>query len=252
MDFYVLLASLGVLVGEFYGSFVGGGSIITQFFLQTIIGMDIKNAIALDNTAALAGEIMLVVTLMKRNKFEWWFLPLIIFGLIGSYLGVQLLLFIPEFYLKIVFLLALAGVLLKMFLGDPRKKAGILSVVTDTWSIVGLSLAGLVIGLYNSFLSIGDFVVGLLILIAFFNVKYQRAIFVLSLMLVFSRSFAATNYFAYDLIDLKFAIPMFLAAGIAGTAAGTLMNKFDMDWIEGVLKYLGIGIAALIAVSFFT
>ncbi len=71
-------------------------------------------------------------------------------------------------------------------------------------------------------------------------------------MLVFSRAFAAYNYFILDLIDLKFVIPMFIAAGIAGAMAGILLNRYNFDWMQNMLKYLGIAVAILIGVSLFT
>lgn len=53
MNFDIVLACLGIFFGELYGNFVGGGSLVTQIFLQNIIGFEIKNAIALDNAAVL-------------------------------------------------------------------------------------------------------------------------------------------------------------------------------------------------------
>lgn len=53
MNIDILLACLGIFFGELYGNLVGGGSLVTQIFLQNIIGFEIKNAIALDNAAVL-------------------------------------------------------------------------------------------------------------------------------------------------------------------------------------------------------
>ena len=57
MNFDIILACIGIFFGELYGNFVGGGSLVTQIFLQNIIGFEIKHAIALDNAAVLGSEI---------------------------------------------------------------------------------------------------------------------------------------------------------------------------------------------------
>ena len=72
MNFDIIIACVGIFFGELYGNFVGGGSLVTQIFLQNIIGFGIKHAIALDNAAVLGSEIGLLLMLLRKEKIESW------------------------------------------------------------------------------------------------------------------------------------------------------------------------------------
>jgi len=63
----IFLASLGMFVGELYGNMVGGGSLVTQTVLQSILHIDIKSAIALDN-AAIVGSALGIISGTILNR----------------------------------------------------------------------------------------------------------------------------------------------------------------------------------------
>jgi len=83
----IIIACIGIFLGEFYGNFVGGGSIVTQFVLQNIIGMDLKSAIALDNAAVIGSEMGLLCMLLWHHRIRLEYFPFLCAVLVGTYFG---------------------------------------------------------------------------------------------------------------------------------------------------------------------
>ncbi|MFK7901462.1 MAG: sulfite exporter TauE/SafE family protein [Nitratireductor sp.] len=243
-----LIATIGIFIGELYGNFVGGGSIVTQFFLQGILDIPIKQAIAWDNAAVLGSELGLFLTLWYKNRLEKWMGVLAASGVAGSILGLYILNIIDAGLLKIVFTGVIVAVLAHIFFSKSKPKQE-QPVKTDNWHL--LIAIGFSIGAYNAFLSIGDYVIGLLLLTSVIGLKYTRALFGLSFMLVFARCFAAVGYFQLDYLDWSFVVPMFTSATAAGIIVGTLMNKYNFDWMEKVLKFVGLSLGLYLIYSLF-
>lgn len=85
MNLDIIYASLGVFVGELYGSFVGGGSLITQLVLQEVVGFDIRHSIALDNAAVLGSALgLLGMLLYQGHRPEKWMWYMIIISTLGA------------------------------------------------------------------------------------------------------------------------------------------------------------------------
>lgn len=79
MNSDIIIATIGVFIGELYGNFVWGGSVVTQIVLQNILWMDIKSAMALDNAAVIGSNLWLIIIMMRKYKFKKWFPFFIIF-----------------------------------------------------------------------------------------------------------------------------------------------------------------------------
>ncbi|NDK10031.1 sulfite exporter TauE/SafE family protein [Candidatus Gracilibacteria bacterium] len=249
-NFDIFLACIGIFFGELYGNFVGGGSLVTQIFLQNIIGFPIKNAIALDNAAVLGSELGLLFMLLKKEKIEKWMWALVLVALFGALLGANLLNIIPSEYVKIFFTLAIGGLVIKnLFFGNGKKSE--LGFVASQKNIILLCVAGFFIATYNAFLSIGDFIVGLLVLTTIFHFTYHRALFVLSFAFVFARAVGTIEYFRLGLINVDFYIPMFFTALCSGLIAGYFVHKIHSEVLEKFLKYLSVLLALYLIFELF-
>ena len=245
----IFLASIGVSLWWFYWSFVWGWSIVTQFFLQNLIWIDIKNAMALDNAAALWTEIWLAIMLLRKNKFEKWMIYLIISWIIWSFIWVFILNILPVFLLKIVFSVILLSIVIYSFL--PKSSKNTKWFIVNKRNIILLSIWIFFQAIYSSFMSIWDFVVWLLLLTSLFNFKYHKALFILSISSVFIRLIATEEYFRYWLIDFDFFIPMFFSAMIAWFWAWYLVEKVNAKKIEILLKFIWVFLSMYIIFNFF-
>jgi uncharacterized membrane protein YfcA len=244
----IILASLGIFIGEFYGNFVGGGSLVTQFFLQNIIGFPLKEAIALDNAAVLGSELGLLFVLLPKEKLSKNIWVFTFFVLIGSFFGAQGLKLIPVEILSYIFVGVLLIVVLKiLFYKEKKQKTQDLKDL-NKFTINAFAFA---IGAYNAFLSVGDWIFGLLGLVLIFHLPYRKSIFLLAFSLFLGRLFATGQYFSFGYIDVNFWVPMFLSALTSGVLAGTLLDKVKIEFIKPALKVLGVILAAYLTVSLF-
>lgn len=246
----IILASFGIFLGELYGNLVGGGSIVTQFVLQTILKFDIKHAIALDNAAVVGSELGLFLMLLRKEKIKFFYFYYLLATLLGCYFGALALNYLPQQFIKKVFILVLIMVLAKIvFFGNSKFKGS--GFILNKKNISLLFSFGIFVGAYNAFLSIGDFIIGLLGLIYFFNFKYHNALFLLSFVLVFGRAFATFKYFNYGLIDFNYLLPMFFSSMLSGVIIGSIAHKIKSEKIDLLLKIVGSVFAIMLIISFF-
>lgn len=250
MNFDIFLACIGIFFGELYGNFVGGWSLVTQIFLQNIIGFDIKNAIALDNAAVLWSEIWLLFMLLRKQKIEKWMWYVVVISSLWALFWANLLNIVPNEIMKIIFTLAVVWLVVKnlFFSSEKPKETGF---IVNNRNLVLLCIASFFIATYNSFLSIWDFIIGLLVLTSVFHFKYHRALFVLSFGFVFARSVGTVEYFRLGLIDINFYVPMFITALFAWVIAGYFVEKIHSDILNKILKYLSILLAVYLVAQLF-
>lgn len=250
MNFDIFLACIGIFFGELYGNFVGWGSLVTQIFLQNIIGFEIKNAIALDNAAVLGSEIGLLLMLLKKEKIEKWMWYMMGVAWFWSLFGANLLHTIPTEYVKVIFTIAVVWLVIKnLFFPSLGLKERWFHPTQRT--LFPLAVATFFIATYNAFLSIWDFIIGLLILTSLFHFSYHRALFVLSFCFVFARAVGTFEYFRLDLIDIHFYIPMFCTAFCSGIIAGYFVHKIHSDILTKILKYLSFFLAGYLVFQLF-
>ena len=250
MNFEIFLACLGIFFWELYGNFVGGGSLVTQIFLQNIIWFEIKNAIALDNAAVLWSEIGLLTMLLRKQKIEKWMWYVVIVSSFWALFGANLLHIVPTEVMKIVFTLAVFWLVIKnlFFVSQEHKEKGF---VLSRKNLMLLCVASFFIATYNAFLSIWDFIIGLLVLTSIFHFKYHRALFLLTFGFVFARSVWTLEYLRLGLIDMNFYFPMFISAMFSGIIAGYLVEHIHSDILNRVLKYLSVFLAWYLLLQLF-
>ncbi|PCI27723.1 hypothetical protein COB55_05195 [Candidatus Wolfebacteria bacterium] len=239
MSLDILIATAGVFVGELYGNLIGGGSLVTQIALQNILHFDIKTAMALDNSAVIGSNIGMLIVLLRHHVVEWWFAVVIVFQIIGAILGAWILITIDPNILKVLFILAMIGLVTKnIFVKDSVQDSSGFKVSYRNISL--LALAALFIGMYNAAFVIGDWIIALLILTSFFSIKYHNAIFLLTFSMFFSQPVALYKYHAAGLIDWSFLLPMMTATIVGGVISALVLNRIHSKKLESFLKYLSI------------
>ena len=250
MNIDIVLACIGIFFGELYWNFVWWWSLVTQIFLQNIIGFDIKNAIALDNAAVLWSEIGLLVMLLRTQKIESWMWWLVWVSSLWAIFWANLLNIVPMEVMKIVFTLAVLGLVIKnlFFSSETHIEKGF---ILNRRNLVLLCIASFFIATYNAFLSIWDFIIWLLILTSIFHFKYHRALFILTFCFVFARAVGTLEYFRLDLIDVDFYIPMFFSAMMSWLIAWYFVEKIHSDTLTKFLKYLSIVLAGYLIFQLF-
>lgn len=236
----ILIACIGVFFGEIYGNFVGGGSLVTQTVLQNILHFSIKEAMALDNAAVIGSNLGMLIMLIRKYQLKWWMIPFIVFQIAGAFLGVQILVWIPESLLQGIFIIALLALVIKnLFFPDNghTKEKGF---IENRKNILFLCITAIFIGAYNASFVIGDWIVALMILTTVFHFKYQDAIFLLVVSMTISQPFATLGYIQHGLVNLDFLFPMIASTFASGLIAGYLVHRIHSDILNGILKYVSV------------
>jgi len=149
MNIEIIIATIGIFIGELYGNMVGGGSLVTQIVLQNILDFDIKTAMALDNTAVIGSNIGMLIILIRKHTIKWWFFIFIIFQSIGAIIGAWILIKIDPNILKVIFIIAIILLMIKnLFIKEKEHKEK--EFKGNYKNIAFLSLAATFIGLYNA------------------------------------------------------------------------------------------------------
>ena len=241
-----IIATLGVFLGELYGNFVGGGSIVTQFVLQSILNMDIKKAMTLDNFAAYGSVLgMLFVFIKKKYKINLSIFSIFVLAqFLGSLLGAYFLVIFPAYLVKILFIASILFVVIYNFIGN---KFSFLHKIKSGYTT--FALVGLLIGAYNGLLVIGDWIVALLLLTSVLGFSYQKAVFMLTLSSFFASPASLVTYYKAGLIDLSFAIPMTAATIMGGLISASIIDRLDSDSMKKILKILGVLLALYLVVD---
>lgn len=242
MNIDVILACVGIFFGELYGNFVGWWSLVTQIFLQNIIGFDIKNAIALDNAAVSGSELWLLAMLLRKQKIEKWMWWVVVASSFWALFWANLLNIVPTEFMKIIFTVAVFWLVVKNLFFSSQEHAE-KGFIFSKKTLIYLCIASFFIATYNAFLSIGDFIIGLLILTSVFHFKYHRALFLLTFGFVFARFVGTLEYFRLGLIDTNFYVPMFIAALFSWLIAGYIVEHIHSDTLNKFLKYFSVILA---------
>ncbi len=241
-----LIASAGVFVAEFYGNFVGGGSILTQFVLQGILGMGIKQAMALDNFAAY-GSVLGMFFILFKDNYKLKLSHFIIFTLMqtsGSFLGAKSLVFIDKTYLELFFILSIVLVLINNFI-----KINIIIKLREIDKSILFAIVAFVIGFYNGLFVVGDWVIALLLLNSVLRLSYHNAIFLLLASSLLASPVSLYIYVKSGLIDFSYATPMFASTILGGILSAKILKRIDSEKMKKALKIFGLILAVYLFID---
>lgn len=237
----IIIATIGVFIGEIYGNIVGGGSLVTQAVLQNILHFDIKTAMALDNAAIIGSSLGMLIVLLKTHKIEPWVIFFTIFHSLGAIFGAWILVWIDPEVLQAIFITAIILLVIKNLFAKEAEHNEKGFKATNK-NIILICLAAIFMGTYNAAFVIGDWIIALLVLTRVFSLKYHKAIFLLVFIGVISQPIAVYRYYNSGLIDFTYLIPMFIATLVSGFISAKILNNLHSSKLENFLKYLSIGL----------
>lgn len=187
LSFYIGLILIGIFVGFVSGLLgVGGGFLMVplQYFLFTSAGIDSTLAMVVSVATSLA---IIIPTAssgayrhQKVNKsIVKPGISLGIFGIIGSFCGGLVAVYIPVFALKVIFAILLIGIALNMVresLKEESEEEDSEKNAKLSFNIITLACVGLAVGLLSGLLGIGGGIFIIPILTILFGFKLTKAI----------------------------------------------------------------------------
>lgn len=169
MNFRRALALLlvGILGGILSGMFGVGGGIIMVPLLMLLAGMDQRSASATSLAAIVPTAVVGAVTYGVAGHVDLVAgIAISAGGIAGSLIGTRLLRTLPIGWLRWLFVALLVIVAVRLFLEVPARGAGI----EYTWySVLGLVVLGLVMGVASGLFGIGGGVIVVPVLVAVFG-----------------------------------------------------------------------------------
>jgi len=231
----VLLLFIAAL-GGFIGSLMSGGSMVT-FFILTLFDIPAKTAVGTLKMVIAALTLVSSLTYLKAGILNLRMaLTMVLFSLIGSYIGSSLLLGMSEEAANfVVMLFLIMGVYftLKEPQGEPILKGKLHQ-----------SIVGLAIGIYIGVLGIASTLVLISILRMFFRLELLRANAMAKVIIFFNNLIAFINYAENGNVDYSIGM-LLLFPVIAGSWLGAKTAlKMDPKYLKGV--FVGISILTII------
>lgn len=223
-------------LGGFIGSLMSGGSLITLFIL-TLFNIPAKTAVGTLKMIIAALTLVSSLTYFKAGILNLkTALTIVLFSLLGSYIGSVFLLSISEEdanFVVMVFLIVGTYFTLKAPQGEPML-SGKLSQ----------SIVGLVIGIYIGVLGIASTLVVVSLLRMFFRVDILRANAMAKVIIFFNNFVAFINYAKNGSVDYSIGMLLMLPVIIGSWLGAKTALKMDPKYLKGV--FVGISLLTLI------
>ena len=234
MEEVLLLLMVGL--GGFIGSLMSGGSLITLFIL-TLLNIPAKTAVGTLKMIIAALTLVSSLTYFKAGILNLkTALTIVLFSLLGSYIGSVFLLSISEEaanFVVMVFLIVGTYFTLKAPQGEPML-SGKLSQ----------SIVGLVIGIYIGVLGIASTLVVVSLLRMFFRVDILRANAMAKVIIFFNNFVAFINYAKNGSVDYSIGMLLMLPVIIGSWLGAKTALKMDPKYLKGV--FVGISLLTLV------
>ncbi|MCO6040647.1 sulfite exporter TauE/SafE family protein [Thermococcus alcaliphilus] len=234
MEEVLLLLMVGL--GGFIGSLMSGGSLITLFIL-TLFNIPAKTAVGTLKMIIAALTLVSSLTYLKAGILNLkTALTIVLFSLLGSYIGSVFLLSISEEasnFVVMVFLIIGTYFTLKAPQGEPML-SGKLSQ----------SIVGLAIGIYIGVLGIASTLVVISLLRMFFRVDILRANAMAKVIIFFNNFVAFINYAKNGSVDYSIGMLLMLPVIIGSWLGAKTALKMDPKYLKGV--FVGISLLTLV------
>lgn len=223
-------------LGGFIGSLMSGGSLITLFIL-TLFNIPAKTAVGTLKMIIAALTLVSSLTYLKAGILNLkTALTIVLFSLLGSYIGSVFLLSISEEaanFVVMVFLIIGTYFTLKAPQGEPML-SGKLSQ----------SIVGLAIGIYIGVLGIASTLVVISLLRMFFRVDILRANAMAKVIIFFNNFVAFINYAKNGSVDYSIGMLLMLPVIIGSWLGAKTALKMDPKYLKGV--FVGISLLTLV------
>ncbi|WP_087037106.1 sulfite exporter TauE/SafE family protein [Thermococcus litoralis] len=234
MEEVLLLLMVGL--GGFIGSLMSGGSLITLFIL-TLFNIPAKTAVGTLKMIIAALTLVSSLTYLKAGILNLKTAStIVLFSLLGSYIGSVFLLSISEEaanFVVMVFLIIGTYFTLKVPQGEPML-SGKLSQ----------SIVGLAIGIYIGVLGIASTLVVISLLRMFFRIDILRANAMAKVIIFFNNFVAFINYAKNGSVDYSIGMLLMLPVIIGSWLGAKTALKMDPKYLKGV--FVGISLLTLV------
>lgn len=234
MEEVLLLLMVGL--GGFIGSLMSGGSLITLFIL-TLFDIPAKTAVGTLKMIIAALTLVSSLTYLKAGILNLKTAStIVLFSLLGSYIGSVFLLSISEEaanFVVMVFLIIGTYFTLKVPQGEPML-SGKLSQ----------SIVSLAIGIYIGVLGIASTLVVISLLRMFFRVDILRANAMAKVIIFFNNFVAFINYAKNGSVDYSIGMLLMLPVIIGSWLGAKTALKIDPKYLKGV--FVGISLLTLV------
>lgn len=231
-----VLLLLMVGLGGFIGSLMSGGSLITLFIL-TLFDIPAKTAVGTLKMIIAALTLVSSLTYLKAGILNLKTAStIVLFSLLGSYIGSVFLLSISEEaanFVVMVFLIIGTYFTLKVPQGEPML-SGKLSQ----------SIVSLAIGIYIGVLGIASTLVVISLLRMFFRVDILRANAMAKVIIFFNNFVAFINYAKNGSVDYSIGMLLMLPVIIGSWLGAKTALKIDPKYLKGV--FVGISLLTLV------
>ena len=234
MEEVLLLLIAGL--GGFIGSLMSGGSMVT-FFILTLLNIPAKTAVGTLKMVIAVLTIVSSLTYLKAGILNLRMaLPMVVFSLIGSYIGSVLLMGMSEEtanFVVMLFLIMGTYFTLKEPQGKPIFKGKLHQ-----------SIIGLAIGIYIGVLGIASTLVVISLLRMFFRLDLLKANAMAKVIIFFNNLVAFVNYAENGNVDYSIGMLLIFPV-IAGSWLGAKTAlKMDPKYLKGI--FVGISLLTLI------
>lgn len=207
------LLATGILGGFMSGAFGVGGGIIMVPMLIWFLGMDQRRASATSLAAIVPTAVAGTVTYALHGEVDWLVAGLIaIGGISGSFLGTHLLRRLSLGWLRWLFIALLLVIAVRMLLEFPSSST---EIVLTPWTIAGLIVLGILMGIASGLFGIGGGVLAVPIMITLFGSGELLAKGTSLLAMIPTSITGTVQNSRHKLVDLRDAA----IAGLAATAA---------------------------------
>jgi uncharacterized membrane protein YfcA len=234
------------LIGESYGSIVGGGSVVT-IAAQTFLGVPLQSAIATDDAAALGIEAgVLTETHQKVADTKHLILRMVIPISLGGVIGTLFLLTVPVIVIKGVMTAAVAYLLFHSFYLRPRIKRHHL----DKWRWPVLFGCLFLIGLYNNFIGVGEGAFSKMALMTILGLTFMESHGLKAIAMVPTRFFSLVVTAVAHLIVWPYLLTLWCATFLAGKYSTKAVKRVPERYLGPALTAVSLVFIAYLLLAY--
>jgi len=166
---------IGLGVGLFSGLFGVGGGIVLVPLLVLVMKISQKTAQATSLVVVPMGASVGALTYALGEKVAWWAVtPLILGGLVATFLGTWLVRKTPDRWLSVAFALVLVAAAIRLVWQGVSPEVSVLPELTAV-VILGLVLSGFAMGALSSLMGVGGGIIVIPLLVWGFGFGQQLA-----------------------------------------------------------------------------
>jgi uncharacterized membrane protein YfcA len=237
---------LAGLVGESYGCLIGGGSIVL-LAVQNFLGVPLKSAIAINNSAVLGTEFGVLSetheqVLRNKKLVVLMMLPLILGGITGTWL---LLTISPE-VVKYVMSVAVLIVLGHTYIGKSRVRHEFISKSRYILLFVFLFLTGL----YSNLVSLGGGTFSKFAIISVLGLTFIEGQGLSAASGIPNRIYSLIATSIAGLIVWPYVITFWVSTFIAGKYATRFVKHIPDIYLKVSLAIISIGFVAYLLLAY--